>query len=88
MFFFSFFLVSVLGQSITKNTLSEFHQEVALNQYFYLHQEFFFFFFWCLDYPRINGQIFIKNFVGRTWPKEEIINFWERSGSYFRYKKS
>ena len=22
-----------------------------------------------------------------TWPKEEVNNFWERSGSYFGYKK-
>ena len=34
-----------------------------------------FFFFWCLDYSRTNEQIFIKNFVGRTWSKEEAINF-------------
>ena len=32
-------------------------------------------FFWCLDYSRTNEQIFIKNFVGRTWSKEEAINF-------------
>ena len=44
--------------------------------------------FWCLDYPRTNEQIFIKYYVlGRTWPKEEVTNFYERSRSYFRYKK-
>ena len=32
-------------------------------------------FFWCLDYSRTNEQIFIKIFVGRTWSKEEAINF-------------
>ena len=44
--------------------------------------------FWCLDYSRTNEQIFIKKFVGRTWSKEEVTNFWERPGSYFGYKKS
>ena len=53
-----------------KFTLSNFDQEVAFNQYFYLYQEFMFvvcFFvylsacFWCLDYSRTNEQIFIKN---------------------------
>ena len=42
----------------------------------------------CLDFSRTNEQIFIKNFVGRTWSKEEVTNFWERPGSYFGYKKS
>ena len=32
-------------------------------------------FFLCLDYSRTNEQIFIKIFVGRTWSKEEAINF-------------
>ena len=32
-------------------------------------------FFWCLDYSRTNEQIFINIFVGRTWSKEEAINF-------------
>ena len=39
--------------------------------------------FWCLDYSRINEQIFIKKiFVCRTWPTEEVtkrkiwILFW------------
>ena len=72
-----------------KFTLSDFHQEVAFNQYFYLHQEFMFLcsflsvclsVFWCLDYSRTNEQIFIKNFVGRTWSKEE---FWGKTWIIF-----
>ena len=39
----------------------------------------------CLDYSRTNEQIFIKNFVGRTWPKEEVAKK-EKSRSYFGYK--
>ena len=78
------------------STLSDFHQEVAFNQYFSLYQEFMFLcafcvylsvYFWCLDFSRTNEQIFIKKIVGRTWSKEEVTNFWERSGSYFGYKK-
>ena len=33
--------------------------------------------FWCLDYSRTNEQIFIKHFVGGTWSKEEVTNFWK-----------
>ena len=69
--FFLFCLFQLLDSPSQKNTPSDFHQEVAFNQYFYLHQE------WrCLDYPRANGQIFVEKFVGRTWPKEEIIYFY------------
>ena len=39
----------------------------------------------CLDYSRTNEQIFIKKFVGRTWPKEEVTKK-EKSRSYFGYK--
>ena len=76
-----FFCFNFLTVHHKKFTLSDFHQEVAFNQYFYLYQEFMFlcvFFvylsvcFWCLDYSRTN---FIKNFVGRTWSKEEVTNF-------------
>ena len=72
--FFLFFFVFVclfqfLDSPSQKFTLSNFDQEVAFNQYFYLYQEFMFvvcFFvylsacFWCLDYSRTNEQIFIK----------------------------
>ena len=27
---------------------------------------------WCLDYSRTNEQIFITNFVDKTWSKEQI----------------
>ena len=81
-FFFVFFCFNFLTVHHKKFTLSDFHQEQAFNQYFYLYQEFMFLcafcqfgFFWCLDYSRTNEQIFIKNFVGRTWSKEEAINF-------------
>ena len=40
----------------------------------------------CLDYSRTNEHIFIF-FVGRTYPKKDSTNFWERFGSYFSYKK-
>ena len=72
-FFFFFFFVCLfqfLDSPSQKFTLSNFDQEVAFNQYFYLYQEFMFvvcFFvylsacFWCLDYSRTNEQIFIKN---------------------------
>ena len=84
-FFLFFFCFNFLTVHHKKFTLSDFHQEQAFNQYFYLYQEFMFFvcffanlsFFWCLDYSRTTGneQIFIKIFVGRTWSKEEAINF-------------
>ena len=72
LFFFLFFvcLFQFLDSPSQKFTLSNFDQEVAFNQYFYLYQEFMFvvcFFvylsacFWCLDYARTNEQIFIKN---------------------------
>ena len=81
--FFFFFCFNFLTVHHKKFTLSDFHQEQAFNQYFYLYQEFMFLcaflpiclFFWCLDYSRTNEQIFIKIFVGRTWSKEEAINF-------------
>ena len=68
--FFFFCLFQFLDSPSQKFTLSNFDQEVAFNQYFYLYQEFMFvvcFFvylsacFWCLDYSRTNEQIFIKN---------------------------
>ena len=31
--------------------------------------------FWYLNFFRSNNQIFIKNYVGRTWPKEEVSLF-------------
>ena len=75
LFFFCFFfffvcLFQFLDSPSQKFTLSNFDQEVAFNQYFYLYQKFMFvvcFFvylsacFWCLDYSRTNEQIFIKN---------------------------
>ena len=69
-FLFFFCLFQFLDSPSQKFTLSNFDQEVAFNQYFYLYQEFMFvvgFFvylsacFWCLDYSRTNEQIFIKN---------------------------
>ena len=63
-------LLQFLDSPSQKFTLSNFDQEVAFNQYFYLYQEFmlvvcFFVYlsacFWCLDYSRTNEQIFIKN---------------------------
>ena len=71
-FFVVFFvcLFKFLDSPSQKFTLSNFDQEVACNQYFYLYQEFMFvvcFFvylsacFWCLDYSRTNEQIFLKN---------------------------
>ena len=69
-FFFFVCLFQFLDSPSQKFTLSNFDQEVAFNQYFYLYQEFMFvvcFFvylsacFWCLDYSRTNEQIFIKN---------------------------
>ena len=43
-----------------------------------------------LDYSRTNEQMFIKNFVGRTWPKEEVtkkrkiyILFWIQNNHEF-----
>ena len=89
--FFFVCLFQFLDSPSQKFTLSNFDQEVAFNQYFYLYQEFMFvvcFFvylsacFWCLDYSRTDLY-----FVSRTWWKEEITNFWERRGSYFGYKK-
>ena len=74
-FCFCFFFVCLfqfLDSPSQKFTLSNFDQEVAFNQYFYLYQEFMFvvcFFvylsacFWCLDYSRTNEQIFIKNYL-------------------------
>ena len=71
--FFCFFFVCLfqfLDSPSQKFTLSNFDQEVAFNQYFYLYQEFMFvvcFFvylsacFWCLDYSRTDEQFFIKN---------------------------
>ena len=65
-----FCLFQFLDSPSQKFTLSNFDQEVAFNQYFYLYQEFMFvvcFFvylsacFCCLDYSRTNEQIFIKN---------------------------
>ena len=89
--FISVFFFNFLTVHHKKFTLSDFHQEVAFNQYFYLYQEFMFLCafclivcFWYLDYSRTN---FIKIFVGRTWSKELVTNFWERPGSYFGYKK-
>ena len=70
-------------------TLSDFHQEVAFNQYFYLHQPFIFLcacLSICLSvcfFGVFDEQIFIKSFVGRTWPKEEATYFGESSGSHF-----
>ena len=70
LFFFFVCLFQFLDSPSQKFTLSNFDQEVAFNQYFYLYQEFMFvvcFFvylsacFWCLDYSRTNEQIFIKN---------------------------
>ena len=63
-----FFCFNFLTVHHKKFTLSDFHQEQAFNQYFYLYQEFMFMcaflpiclFFWCLDYSRTNEQIFIK----------------------------
>ena len=69
-FFLFVCLFQFLDSPSQKFTLSNFDQEVAFNQYFYLYQEFMFvvcFFvylsacFWCLDYSRTNEQIFIKN---------------------------
>ena len=68
--FFFVCLFQFLDSPSQKFTLSNFDQEVAFNQYFYLYQEFMFvvcFFvylsacFWCLDYSRTNEQIFIKD---------------------------
>ena len=42
--------------------------------------------FWCLDYSRINEQIFIKNFLW-VGPGQRKKLLKERSGSYFGYKK-
>ena len=49
--------------------------------------------FWCLDYSRINEQIFIKKiFVGRTWSKEEVtkrkiwILFWIQKIKNFSFQ--
>ena len=55
--------------------------------FIYFCLSFLFVFFWCLDYSRTNEQICIKIFVGRTWSKEEVTNFWEKPRSYFGYKK-
>ena len=43
--------------------------------------------FWCLDYSRINEQIFIKKFLW-VGPGQRKKLLKERSGSYFGYKKS
>ena len=78
--------------------MSDFYQEVTFKQYFftspsslcscvlivYLSVSLFFVCV-CLDYSRTSEQIFIKNFVGRTWPKEEVTKK-EKSRSYFGYK--
>ena len=64
-FLFSFNFLTV---NLKKVTLSDFHQEVAFNQYFYLDQEFMFLCtflsiclsvcFWCLHYSRTNEHLF------------------------------
>ena len=68
-FFFFVCLFQFLDSPSQEFTVSNFDQELAFNQYFYLYQEFRFvvcFFvylsacFWCLDYSRTNEQIFIK----------------------------
>ena len=41
--------------------------------------------FRCVENSTTNEQIFIK--IGGK-DLEEVTNFWERSGSYFGYKKS
>ena len=38
--------------------------------------------------PELMNRSYKTFFVGRTWSKEEVTNFWERPGSYFGYKKS
>ena len=100
-FIFSFFL-SIPWQSITKIYHEWFSSRSDFQAIFYLHQQFMFLnanclsiclsvcFFWCLDYSRINEQIFIKKiFVGRTWPKEEVtkrkiwILFWIQKNQEF-----
>ena len=83
--FFFFFCFNFLTVHHKKFTLSDFHQEQALTNIFTSTRSLCFLcaflpiclFFWCLDYSRTTGneQIFIKNFVGRTWSKEEAINF-------------
>ena len=74
--------------------MSDFHQEVTFKLYFTFTSSLCFCVlivclfvclsvFLCLDHSRIKKQIFIKkNFVGRTWPEEEVtkkkiwILFW------------
>ena len=81
-FFSFFFLFQFLDRPSQKRVI--FTKKWLLTNIFTSSRSFF---CCCLDYSRTNGQIFIKKFVGRTWPKEEIITFWERSGSYFKFKK-
>ena len=80
--------------------MSDFHQEVTFKLYFTSTSSLCFWVqivclfvclsvFWCLDYSRINEQIFVKKFVGRTWPKEEVIKrkiwilFWIQKNQEF-----
>ena len=83
-FLFSFNFLTVNHKKFTP---SDFHQEVAFNQYFYLHREFMFLCtflsiclsvcFWRLPYFRTNEQIFIKKdrtlWVGPCQRKKLLI---------------
>ena len=77
--------------------MSDFHQEVTFKLYFTSTNSLCFWVqivclfvclsvFWCLDYSRINEQIFI-NFFLWVGPGQKKKLLKERSGSYFGYKK-
>ena len=70
-FIFLVFFLFVCFNSLTvhhKNLPIDFHQEVAFNQYFYLHQQFMFCvlvcLFLCLFLGVFGEQIFLKKFCG------------------------
>ena len=78
--------------------MSDFQQEVTLKLYFTSTSSLCFWVqivclfvclsvFLCLDYSRINEQIFIKKFL-RVGPGQRKKLLKERSGSYFGYKNS
>ena len=95
--FFFVCLFQFLDSPSQKFTLSNFDQEVAFNQYFYLYQEFMFvvcFFvylsacFWCLDYSRTNEQIFIKNLWVGPGERKKLLIFGKDVDHILDTKKS
>ena len=77
--------------------MSDFHQEVTFKLYFTSTSSLCFWVqivclfvclsvFWCLDYSRINEQIFIKKFLWvETGQRKKLQK--ERSGSYFEFSE-